>query len=445
LFGTLISALLLFVLYEGFNFLPDKLVVIPGVFRISDSFFVILPLIILILALTQFRVFRKYDKESLLVLAMCVLLLINPLMSHIFFGQQYVKGLVLTRQNFFWLSFFVYVLVLTDMKKVETAINVLTILCGFYLIALIMTKYIPSLGLIHYDPRFYNESGSLVRFGEFRLFFPYGTVPIFFYCITLARLLHAPETESLIKKTKWLAFLVLVIYAILSTYTRSLVSSVLIVTIVGILLSRHQMLKLYAVFFGCSFVFILLVGSSFSDGEIPLIGDTKLAKMVTQQKNLQAESGREFQAKMFLKQLVRSPFTGVGTLAPLRDTNWVMGDIASIRKYGFFSGVDVGYPKIAGEYGVLGIAWVIWFLSYLYRSSRQTLSKAISLNNLPIAEAVARGHIYFMIYLLISGVTIAHYVHPYGLTIIAFSLAIMAVTRVSVNELVAANAAKVSE
>ena len=143
---------------------------------------------------------------------------------------------------------------------------------------------------------------------------------------------------------------------------------------------------------------------------------------------------------MFLDQMMRSPFTGVGTIATRKDTEEEIGSLTTFRKYGFFNAVDVGYPKIAGENGLLGIVWVAWFFSYLFRRSKQTLSQAISVGNLPFVEAIARGHYYFLIYLIVSGITIGHFIYPYGLTIIAFSLSLLAVTRVSVAHMVPENA-----
>lgn len=394
-----------------------------------------MPVFFVIFAKSMFQAYRKYGEESRLVIFVCILLLINPLMSQIFFDQQYLKGLVLIRQEFFWCSFFMYILLIRDLNCVERTFNLLTLLCGIYVFCLIITKYFPDIGIIHFDSRFYSKKGSLQRFGDFRLYFPYGTVPIFFYCITLARLLHAPKGDSLRIKTIWFVFLVIVFYAVLSTYTRMLVASILIVTALAFFSSKRPMLKFAAAFTCLLFISIVVLGKTGSDGDIGIIGDTKLAKMAMQYDKLQRESGREFQTKMFLDQMVKSPITGVGTIATRKDTEEEIGSLTTYRKYGFFNAVDVGYPKIAGENGLLGIIWVIWFFSYLYRRSRQTLLQAISIGSLPFVEAICRGHYYFLAYLIVSGITIGHFVHPYGLTIIALSLALLAVTRVSVSEM----------
>jgi ribose/xylose/arabinose/galactoside ABC-type transport system permease subunit len=80
---------------------------------------------------------------------------------------------------------------------------------------------------------------------------------------------------------------------------------------------------------------------------------------------------------------------------------------------------------------MVGIAWVVWFFSYMYRRSEQTLKKALALGDEPVAEAVARGLRYFLIYLSISGLTLPHFVSFGNIPAIVLTLAIMAVTRES--------------
>ena len=436
--------LVLFIVYEGFYLLPESMVVIPGVFRLSDIFFVILPLFGLLFCKSLFKALQSHREESLLVIGICILMFISPLMAQMFFDQPYSQGLQLIRQNFFWASFFMYVVLLRNIEGIDKLIQLMTLLVALYVLVLLLTKYFPGLGIIHFTEKFYSKTGGMRRFGDHRLFFPYGSVPVFIYCITLARLLYVREEVSMFRKSCWMVFLLIVAYAILSTYTRTLVSSLVVVTAFALITCKRRMLKFAAITLSVIFASTLVLGMAVSEDEIPIIGDTKLAKMILQTSKLQKEAGREFQMTMYLSALMRSPVTGVGNLATRKDSEKEIGTMTTYRKYGFFNGSDLGYLKIAGESGLLGIAWVVWFFSYLYRSSRQTLAKALTLGNVPAVEAVSRGTIYFLVYLMFTGFTFAHFVLPHGIAIVAFSLALMAVTRVSVNELAVASPAKVS-
>jgi hypothetical protein len=426
---------LLFVLYEGFYFLPEKLVVpFPGMFRLSDAFFIMLPLLFIFFAKNMRRAVLRFREESLLVLGICGLMFLSPLMAEQFFGQPYMNGLLFVRHNLGWFAFFPFAVMLRDLDGVERTIRLLTILVGIYVVILLLTKYFPDMGLIHYDKRAYTKTGSLIRFGEYRLFFPYGDIPILFYCIALARFLHPPEGGTSFRRNVLeMMFILLVAYAILSTYTRALVFSTLIATAFGLFTSRRRVLKYVAVF--VVFVVVCLQAMIMaSDWKLPFAEDTKLGKMILQSSALPQETGRELQVSMYLTHFLKSPLTGVGNLVTRKNTEWEIGDLTTYRRYGFYNATDIGYLKIAAENGLLGIAWVIWFLSYIYRSSRQTLARAVARGNAFTAEVVARGHLYFLIYLLVSGLTLAHFVLPSGLNILALSLAIMAVTRASLNE-----------
>ncbi len=423
---------LLFVLYEGFHFLPTKLVVLPGVFRLSDALFIVIVFFCIFFAKNMFRAVSRFREESMLVLAICGLIFLSPLMAAQFFGQSYMKGLLWVRHSLGWLAFFPFAIMLRDLDGVERTIRLLTILVGIYIVILFLTKYFPDMGLIYYEKRAYSITGTLTRFGEYRLFFPYGDVPILFYCITLARFLHPPHGGGSFGRRAFdLAFILIVAYAILSTFTRALIFSVLIATAFGLFYSRRPFLKYVAVFVVFMVVSVQGMVMASGGGGLPFVEDTKLGKMVLKLSTLPDEADRKFQVSMYLNHFPKSPLTGVGNLATRPNTEWEIGTLMTYRKYGFYEASDIGYLKIATENGLLGIAWVIWFLSYLYRRSRQTLSRAVERGDSSTAEFVARGHLYFLIYLSISGLTIAHFVLPDALNMLALSLAIMAVTRVS--------------
>jgi hypothetical protein len=135
-----------------------------------------------------------------------------------------------------------------------------------------------------------------------------------------------------------------------------------------------------------------------------------------------------FQVSMYMNNFVKSPLTGVGNISSGTTDD---EGIRTYRKYGLVNTSDIGYLKVAAESGMVGIAWVAWFYSYLYRRSKQTLKKALALGGEPMAETVAHGLRYFLIYLAISGLTLPHFVLGRRIPAIVLALAIMAVTRES--------------
>ncbi len=420
----------LFILYEGFWLLPEKLVVpFPGSLRISDVFFIVFPIVAIIFCKQILLIFRQYTEETMLVLGACALMFLSPLMANIFFDQPYDKGLLLVRHNLNYLAFFVFILLLRDKAGLDGLLKMLAILVGLYVVILIVTKYFPDLGLIHYREGYYSKGpGSFSRFGEFRLFFPYGDVPIFLYCLLLARWIHSPPDEPLITKAGIALFLLLIIYAVYASYTRMLMLSLSCTTLFALFTSNRPVMK-YVTIAALVFFFSLAVIRAAIDTQ-----ESKLDRVMSEGGNLGLEKGRKMQAEVFLQQFMRSPMTGVGTLinVSLRNSFLDKDLYYTYRKHGFFNTVDTGYPKIAAEFGLAGLAWVLWYFSYIYRRSRQSLSKATKQGGELLVASIARGHLYFLMYLVVSGVTIPHFVYADGVNILALSLAMLAVARMSI-------------
>jgi hypothetical protein len=326
-----------------------------------------------------------------------------------------------------------------DIKEVEKLLKLLTGLAGIYVTLLILTKYFPNMGIIHFSERFYSKSAGTMRFGEHRLFFPYGTIPIMLYCIALARLLYGPSGKGF-GKMFLVVFILIVWYAILSSFTRGIVYPLVIATVFALFRGGRRSVRFTA--FGAMAVLacVYVLSVAVNEGGGKAFEETKVGKLIFNAGSLEPERGREIQALMYLRGFERSPLTGVGTFA-VRGTGGRAEEVDAIayRKYGFFDAVDLGYLKILGENGLLGIAWVIWWYSYFFRRAKQTLRAAKMLGNMPFVEAFCQGVLYLMVYLLISGVTLGHWIHPNMITILPLLLALMAVTRVSVNRIATAS------
>lgn len=415
-----------FVLYEGFYLLPEKLVVVPGVFRLSDAFFLILPIFGLLFF--QRILHSLFKEEAILVLSICALMFVAVLMAWLFFGQSFETGILVFRHHLNWLSFFLFVVLLKDLDGVEKLLKLLTALVGIYVVLLLLTKYCPWLGIIQFSDKYYSKNVGGLRFGDHRLFFPYADIPIFFCCLTLARVLFPAQDDSRLLQLLRIGFILLVVYAILSTYTRILVVSMLAVTIYALFTSRRPILSLVAIGLIVGMVSIQSLSMAAGWGGVSLVEESKLGKMVMRTSNLENEAGRRAQFYMYVEHFLKSPLTGVGTLSSGKYDFAKNLPLRTFKQFGFFNAVDLGYMKMAAEYGLVGLAWIYWYYRYLYKRSRELLSWSAAGRGSPLAEAIARGHLYFLIYLLISGLTLPHFVTSNGITILALSLAILAVT-----------------
>lgn len=414
------------ILYEGFYLLPEKMVVLPGVFRVSDVFLLLLPLFFLFFFPSILRSCALYAEESRLVLAITALVLLGPLMAMFFFGQPYLTGLLFIRHNLEWLSFFMFALLLGNLKGVERALKTLTILIGIWVVILFMTKYFPTMGIINFRKGYYAAKGFM-RFGDSRLFLPYGTVPVYLFCIMLARRIFPDDDENISRKLVEWTFVLLVFYAVVSTYTRILIIPLLVISLYALLTCKRPFLRYVGIFL--IFITVSLQAMNMAAGwEGGVIEESKLGKIFLGSDKLAKESGRRFQSAVCIDNFLKSPLTGVGNLASGKLDYEKNFHMRTYKQFGFYSVGDIGYLKMAAENGLLGIVWIAWFYWYIYRRSGWLMKAPESKGVNSIASTVGRGSRYFLIYLLISGVTIPHFITTDGIPAIAFALAILAVT-----------------
>lgn len=419
---------ILVIIQEGFYLLPEEFVVlIPGVFRISDSMFFVLPVFLLIYINNILGIFHRFREETMLILFACFLVFLSPLMAWLFFDQPYLTGLLLMRHNLVYLTFFLFIMLFKTNSSIENILKLLTMLFFVYTIIVIVTKYFPDLGLINFP----KGTNIIMRFGETRLRFPYENIPILLYCFNLSSILYPRKGKNIFNKAVSLAFIFLLFYALLSTFTRIVVISLLFITVYALYTSKRRILQYMAISLTIIFISVQLLSMAVSQGGIPFIEESKLGKIVLQTGKLEPESGRMFQVSMYVNNFIKSPFLGVGNIASGKYDEERDNYMRSYRKYGIFNNTDIGYLKMAAENGLVGITWVVWFYSYIYRQSKQTLAKALALGDEPVAEAVARGLRYFLIYLAISGLTLPHFVVYNRIPALVLALAIMAVTHES--------------
>jgi hypothetical protein len=82
----------------------------------------------------------------------------------------------------------------------------------------------------------------------------------------------------------------------------------------------------------------------------------------------------------------------------------------------------------------LGVFWLIWYFRTVFRRSRDIIIRSKSTDIPPAAKVIGHGTLYFSIYLLITGVTLPHFILPDGTIIVALALAILAISYKSLDQ-----------
>lgn len=422
-----IVVLILFLQHEAFYLLPKQMLVAPGVFRMADASIVMMPFF----TLSVPKTFSRYREESWLVVTFLAMMFLSCLMGSYFFPQSYYEGILNIRNNLIWASFFAFIPLVRNLEQAERLVKLLTFLTGGYVLLLLVTKYLPNLGIIHFPRNIYDKGSTLLRFGEYRLFFPYGNIPLMFFFIALAQSLGGQMKEGIMGRSMRFAFMLIVCTAVVYSMTRAVIYPVLAAVTFAFITNKSRGIKAAGIAIAVLLVSFQILSTSINSSGSSAFEGTLLGKMILKSDELSSEDGRMSQARMYLTQFARSPLTGVGNFAIGKYTRYQDAVAQNVRAYGFFNGSDLGYLKILGENGLLGILWLLWWFSYYYRRGRQTLARARELGDTPFAEVLTRGLLYFTVYILISGVTLGHWVHQNMLTVLPLSLALMAIARVS--------------
>ncbi|HBG04826.1 MAG: hypothetical protein A2075_11495 [Geobacteraceae bacterium GWC2_58_44] len=416
----LLAIAILFLGYEGFFLLPRWMVVIPGAFRMSDALLLSVPLLLLFFFRRVAQAVRAWPQAAFLVLFGFALFLLTPLLAQANFDQPYLRGLVALRLNATYLLYFVFAAIIANPRELMKFVRWITVFLAIYLFLLVLAKYFPRLDIVYPPKADWYFNAAFRRYGEHRLFFPYGLVPAVFFFLALTHFLYgakSPESGRHFRKLQFL-YMLLFAYCIMKTGTRILVFSIPLVCLIAVMESRNRKLMVLA---GLLFAAVLLY-----DVSAPLLrgsdlGNSRLGRMLFQNSQLKAETGRELQHRMYMENFLRYPLAGAGTLIPEKS----LDTRRAYARFGIFPADDTGFSKMAGEYGLLGIVWVLWFFVFCFRKTTSILRRMPPGSEGSAPFLVTKALRYYYMFLLLTFVTLPHFLRPEGIIITMLSLAML--------------------
>ncbi|MBJ6724250.1 hypothetical protein [Geomesophilobacter sediminis] len=406
-----LAILFIFITYEGFFLFPESIrIPVKGVFRLKDAIFLISPLFLLFSLQHVIRSVSE-DKEARLILAGVLLIVFNPLMAQMYFGQPYLTGLMGYRHSLFYLLFFVLGAMIRDEPDLVRFCRTMAVLVFAYLVLLVLTRSDPHLGIIHYDQNWY-ERDSLVRYGGRRMFFPFGMVYILFYFIALADYTSTGGPRSGFQRYFLPLFHLNFARSVLLTGTRIFIFLLPMASLLAVWNSRRR----WFIMAGLALTLAVSQGISLarSGGNWEA---TKLGQLFSATPSIEKETGRSMQNRICFENFLKSPVLGVGSLI---DSKSPSGDL---QKYGFFNCPDIGFGKIAAEYGVLGLLWVLWLFVHVFKKTGAIIREGGGQGGYSVT--VARGLRYFYVMLALSLFNLNHFHAFDSIPVIALSLVLL--------------------
>ena len=415
-----LAILIVFIMLDSFFLLPDNIVVpFPGFFRLSDLFVFIVIFTFVLFPKRIITIFQEYTQLSLMVICACILFIITVIMANMFFHQSFFNGLLFLRDNFIYLLFFTFLVLIDSEEKVGFFVKISVMLITCIAILALIQKCFPQAPIFNYRSVGQEQYSDVrhLRLGDYRLFFPHISFALLFYFITLADLLHTGFSK---KQPFKLFFIILIAYVVISTATRVHVITMSIVTLFAFLTGKKKTYRITGIILLTIGISVQLFSFAINKKGIAIFEENKLSQIIMSAKNLKegSISGRMFQHNMYMKNFMKSPILGVGTL------RYNSNIFKVYRRYKFYYNDDLGYSKMLAEYGIIGMLWLIWFYIYGFKKIRKICKFS---NNALYSVIVAKGILLFYFYIVISSLTLPHFVEGYRIVPIVLSMVFLAI------------------
>jgi hypothetical protein len=121
----IILLLILLCIYEFLN--TAAWLHIAGVFNIADIGMVILALSLIFNTITKgFDVYKNIF--SILIVIFIVMVLIQIILANMNFGQSYIDGIIASRLQFTYLTYFLFAFCLKDARDIEKFLNIVSLI-----------------------------------------------------------------------------------------------------------------------------------------------------------------------------------------------------------------------------------------------------------------------------------------------------------------------------
>jgi hypothetical protein len=408
-------------MYEGFGLLPEMITVpIPGFLRLSDLFFVSLPILYLFGFKKIFTIFRTHTQASIFITVGCFLVIIGLVMAQVHFGQSLITGLLKLRQFLNLFLFFVLLILISNEKETVSFIR------GLFLIVIV----IGVLSLIQYFnpniPIFRGEDLEVIYSGEkylrndsYRILFPAAALSVLIYFYVLGELIAVKKPEKFYWKVSLLIFLFLLFYL---QQTRARLLTITVVTIYALLTSRNKKYIICAFtltfLFTCAQFFLYAVSNKTQLENSTLFKLTESVLNISDTKEASIND-RLSQVEMYWRYFKKYPVLGAGTLeieSPLS------------LKFGLYNTSDLGYVKMLGEYGIMGVFWFVWLLVYIFKRTRNFISENTNLKNPNLFNGIIKGTRLFYWYITVTMLTLPHFGRGRAIIYMTISLVLLELT-----------------
>ncbi len=374
-----------------------------GVFNIADVgnalMWISIPLII---------AFSKNRQPLWNPISPLIFFYISFVILHIFlayanYGQSLFDGLVAIRHQFYYLSFFLFVLLLDDTKIIRKLLDILVIIS----IILVLLAILDYLGIKLFFHKW--AGGHGIRSGIKRAYIPGMSIISFSAIWVFTKWLLDKEN-----KIKTFGFTLMLLAAIFFRQTRMRIISV--TAIISTLLIIKRRWKYLLFFLLVSLVSVGVTGITMKE-------NIMISPFTLAYKNITQKSGtwdaRLRQLKIDIKEFKRHPWIGSG-VAAIRSATALGGTRLQKRMSPLSYKSDLGYAHWLKLYGIVGMIWlVLYFYFQVIMALRAQKALTGADNTLAVFTLSYLG------YLAIALITLNHLMMPEHMIMFILNTAII--------------------
>lgn len=387
-----IIIILILLLREFFWLLPADLVVLPDIVRLSDIGILLILLVVIYAIVTNFDKIKCLNSSfTPVIIGFMVLSLFNVYLSNLYYEQPIALGVRAIRTNLFYLLFFVVILVIDTREKLNRLVKWLVVLCLILVGFTVMQYAMPGASIFHTE----NEGIFEKRFGLVRLINP-GLDLIALACfIVIARFIQSGVPCRLSCMMNGAIFTLQILFS----QTRAYLLSFPLAMMVS--LTKTGKFRWLIVVVWCSVIGVgVLQMSEMLTGQKHENFITRLLESsVTETMSQKGNVGIRFQtAREFWKYGIAHPITGSGVIN-------AKGKVAQKLNYPVLR-TDLGYVIMFSQYGLLGIAWLVWLSAVYFRKVKLFFRKTAD----PELKSLVFALLTHYIFVVISFVTLPHFI-----------------------------------
>ena len=344
-----------------------------------------------------------WNPISVLIIFYVLFVCIHISLAALYYGQPLIDGLIGIRHQFYYLSFFLFLFLLDDTKKITLLLDVL-VGVSVLLVILSAANYF-GLTIFHHK---WTE-GHGIRSGINRAFIPGMSVISFSFLWACAKWINSENTKKLSRES---TILLLAAHFFRQSRMRLLGVIMMVTSLLVIRRKWKQMLLL-----------LILSGITFGIIEATMEDNVMVNLFSSAYEDVVEQTGtwkpRLEQLELDLREFRRHPWIGSGASA-IRSVTEQGGTRLQVKMAALSYKFDLGYTHWLKSYGMAGVVWLLFFFWFQFSMGLRAQKRCRGDD-----KTLAMFALSYLGFVILSFVTLNHLMHPDGIIMLCLSAAVI--------------------